>query len=77
MALYEMKLWLIEFYTSAGNIKFAWVKASSRTAAIAKLKHEYPLMYEELITITDQERIVPLNTSTGNPPLFVDCERAA
>ena len=74
---YEMRLWLVEFYTKNGVIKFAWVGASTKSAAISKLKHEHPSLFDEEILTLEQERIVPLDLSRGRQPLYVDIERSA
>lgn len=73
-----MRLWLLEIYaknpeTGEGgwDIHFAWVGAETAEGAILLAQMHVP-HYDELITINEQAKVVPLALERGHVPFMVN-----
>lgn len=70
-------LYLIEYYTTAGDIQFAWVGAITPEDAECVLAMSekddqgQSVQYDETIKIDEQSSIVPLALSEGNTARFI------
>ena len=71
----KTNLYLIEFYTTDGDINFAWVYAADKPAARGKLAESQGNRLDEVITTEEQAVIVPLagnfRVNTPDANLFI------